>query len=67
MEKPLSVKREEFVEAMVSLINGCGLPAFAVLDVLRNISCEVENLAKQQYEIEKKQYEESMKESAVNG
>ena len=61
MEKPLSVKRAEFEAGLIALINGCGLPPFAVCDVMRHMTGEVERLSRQQYEADKAAWEESMK------
>lgn len=60
MEKPLSIKREEFVKGLIALINGCGLPPFAVLDVMQKMTGEIERLTAQQYEADKKAWEESL-------
>ena len=67
MEKPLAVKREEFLTGIVSLINGCGLPPFVVSDILDKLSAEVAKLARQQYEAEKAAWEESNKEVKEDG
>lgn len=61
MEKPLSIKREEFVKGLIALVNECGLPPFAVLDVMRQMTGEIERLTAQQYEADKKAWEESLK------
>jgi len=58
MDKPITVAREEFIEALVKLVNEAGLPMFAVEDVLKNIAAEVKMAAQQQYEADKKRYEE---------
>lgn len=58
MDKPITVAREEFIEALVKLVNEAGLPMFAVEDVLKNITAEVKMAAQQQYEADKKRYEE---------
>lgn len=58
MDKPITVAREEFIEALVKLVNESGLPMFAVEDVLKNIAAEVKAAAQQQYEADKKRYEE---------
>lgn len=63
MERPLSVAREEFVDALVELINNSGLPMFVVLDVLKGAEIEVKNAAQAQYEKDKKAYEESKEEN----
>lgn len=61
MDKPITVAREEFIEALVKLVNESGLPMFAVEDVLKNITSEVKMAAQQQYEADKKRYEEEAK------
>ena len=58
MDKPITVAREEFIEALVKLVNESGLPMFAVEDILKNIAAEVKMAAQQQYEADKKRYEE---------
>ena len=61
MEKPLSIKREDFGKGLISLINGCGLPPFVVAETLRGICAEVDRLAAQQLEADRKAWEESQK------
>ena len=58
MDKPITVAREEFIEALVKLVNESGLPMFAVEDILKNVAAEVKMAAQQQYEADKKRYEE---------
>ena len=60
MEKPLSVKREEFLLAIVNAINNSGLPPFMVYDVMKDITSNVERLAREQLEADKKSYYESL-------
>ena len=67
MEKPLSVRREDFAQSLISAVNGSGLPACMALDVLKSLTAEVEALARKQYEADKKQYEESLKEGKDDG
>ena len=59
MEKPITLRREEFVNDLVKLVNDSGLPAFVMLDIFRAVTAQVENLARQQYEQDKKAYEEA--------
>ena len=61
MDKPLTVARQEFTEKIVDVINSANLPAFVVAEVLQKCVVEIENIAKQQYEMDKKQYEASLK------
>lgn len=63
MNKPLTVARREFTENLVKLLNESKLPAFVTADILRQCVAELDNLAKQQYETEKAEYEKSLKES----
>lgn len=62
MEKPLSVAREDFVNALVELVNNSGLPMFVVLEVLKSAVEEVKEAAARQYEQEKLEYEKAKEE-----
>ena len=62
MEKPLSVKREEFLQAVIKVVNESELPAFVVLEILKGVTAEVANVAQQQFEAERKAYYESLAE-----
>lgn len=61
MEKPLSIKREEFVEALVRAVNDCGLPPCVCLEVMSRMTEEVAKLAQAQLERDKKLWEEGQK------
>ena len=61
MEKPLSIKREDFIKALIMLINECGLPPFVVLDVVQKMTSEIERLTAQHLESDRKAWEESLK------
>ena len=63
MEKPLSIKREDFVAAVVKAINECGLPPCVCLEVMQKMTEEVERLASSQLQRDKKLWEESRKEA----
>lgn len=67
MEKPLSVKREDFAAGLVGLINACGLPPFVVHDILTKVCGEVERLAAEQLAADKAAWEEANKEAANDG
>ena len=64
MEKPLSIRREDFLQTIIDSVNGSGLPPFIVLEVLRSVTAEVESLAKKQYEADRKAWEESQAEES---
>lgn len=67
MEKPLSVKREEFLQAIVKAVNEAELPAFVALEVLKGVTAEAANVAQQQLEADKKAFYESLKETEQGG
>ena len=58
MEKPLSIKREEFCRGLIELVNGSALPPCVALEVLRGITDSVAALARKQYEQDLKAYAE---------
>ena len=60
MNKPVSIVREEFKSDLIKLINNSGLQLFIVEPILQEIFLEVRNVAKTQYELDKKRYEESL-------
>lgn len=58
MEKPLSIKREEFLQRIITAVNESDLPPCVALDVMKGVTEEVANLARRQYEADKKAYAE---------
>lgn len=63
--KPLTVAREEFIEALVKLVNGSGLPMFAVESIFKDIGAEVHVRAQQQYAHDKQTYDKEIKAGGV--
>lgn len=61
MEKPLSLKREDFLAALVKAVNECELPPCVCHEVLCGVTAEVEGLAKRQYEADKAAWEKEQK------
>lgn len=61
MEKPITLRREDFVNDLVKLVNESDLPAFVMLDIFREVTLQVQNIARQQYEIDRKAFEEANK------
>lgn len=57
MNKPFSMLCEEFKKNVVNLINSSGLPPFVVESILKNHLNEVSSVAKNQYQIDKMEYE----------
>lgn len=66
MDKPFSMKYEEFKSNLANLINNCGLPPFMIEVVLQNYYVEINNIAKNQYMADKTQYEQSLLENKKN-
>lgn len=64
MDKPITVARKEFIDKLVELINGSGLPAFILADVLAGCMKEVSELADKQYQADLKAYKESEEKEA---
>ena len=62
IEKPITVVRQEFVDALVEIINNCGLPLFVIEPILRDVYLEVKSLSNKQCELEKMEYEKKVQE-----
>lgn len=62
MNKPLTVARQEFVDSLVALINESGLPAFILREVIAKTDTELARVEQEQYQQEKKAWEESQTE-----
>ena len=61
MNKPSTIIYEEFKQNLASLINNCGLPAFVIEPVLRDYTNEIKSLAQRQYQLDKAEYDEFLK------
>ena len=55
--KPVTLIRQEFVEALVEEINNCQLPMFVIEPILQDLLNQVRTMAQKQYEADKAQYE----------
>jgi hypothetical protein len=58
-EKPLTIAYEELKQKIVKDINESNLPPLIIRPILENILNQIISAEKQQYELDKKQYEES--------
>lgn len=58
MNKPLTIARQEFTQAIVDAVNNAELPMFVISDILKSALAEVDKLAQAQYEQDKKAWEE---------
>lgn len=67
MNKPITVIREETKKALADVINDSGLPAFIIEPILIEFLNETRIAAKKQYEAEKAQYEQAIKEEQEKG
>lgn len=50
MDKPITVARQEFMDALVNLVNGSELPAFVITPLLELVTKKVAALEEQQYQ-----------------
>lgn len=62
MDKPFSILYEEFRQGLINLINNSCLPPSVIESVLRNYTSEVNGLARNQYQIDKANYERLLSE-----
>ena len=60
--KPITLIRQEFVDTLVEEINNCQLPMFVIEPILQDLLDQVRTVAQKQYELDKRQYEEQLKE-----
>ncbi len=63
-EKPISVKRVEFINNLVELVNNSGLPPFVLEPILKDAHISMQMEMEKMYLAEKKQYEEQMNKEA---
>lgn len=62
MDKPLSLKRRDFLAAIIAAINESNLPPCVAFEVLRGVTVEVENLAKKQEDADAAEWAKAQKE-----
>lgn len=60
MEKPISLKLKDFKNDAVNLINNSGLPLFIIEPILREVLVAVQTKAEQEYQLDKRNYENSL-------
>lgn len=59
MDKPITVARMEFAEAVVEAARESRLPAFILADVLRDLREQLQQEAAAQYQADRKAWEEA--------
>ncbi len=62
INKPILLRREEFTNNIIRLINDSELPVFIVEYILKDILTEVHSVTQQQFESEKATYEKQINE-----
>ena len=65
IEKPITVIRQEFIDAIYSNVNNCGLPMFIIEPILKDVYLEVNSMLQRQYEMERAEYESRLQEGDV--
>jgi hypothetical protein len=60
IKKPITLVRQEFIEKLVSEVNTCGLPLWAIEPILEDLLRLVKAESQKQYEVEKAQYEQAL-------
>jgi len=56
MEKPITIRKTEFVQKLAQAINESKLPAFVVADCLALTKIEIDKLANQQLQVDMEQW-----------
>lgn len=57
MDKPLSIRKEEFEQGLVQLINNSGLPSYILEPIVKNYYIELKELSQIQTRQEREEYE----------
>jgi len=66
MNKPITLVREDFAKSLLELINNTPLPAFVKVDVLSGFTRTLEQVAMEEYQREKQEWEKQNKEEEAN-
>lgn len=66
MNKPVTVIYEDFKRELADLVNNSNLPPFIIVEILQNYLGQIISIANRQYQNDKIQYEEFIKENKVN-
>lgn len=64
MNKPLSIKKEEFSKTIIDTINNSNLPACVILDTLQIITAQVSHIAEQQLAKDRELWREAVLEES---
>ena len=66
MDKPTTVARQEFMDALVQLINDSNLPPFVLAPILEGVTRQIADLERQQYEKELAEYNDALSKEKEN-
>ena len=61
IEKPMIIKKQEFMENVVNLVNQSGLPHFVMEPILQDVLNAVHIGIEQEYQTAKSEYEAALK------
>ena len=61
IQKPFTVARQDFIDGVVALINTSGLPAFVIVDIIKDVQAEMVRQANDQYQKDKEAYDAAVK------
>ena len=67
MIKPITVARQDLLEAIVRDINKSNLPAFAVSEILGSVKASTDQLAREQYEKDLAAYRQRIEQQELMG
>lgn len=56
MQKPITIERQEFAEALVDVVNKSELPLIIIEPIIKNLLDEIRNGIKKQTEIDQAEY-----------
>lgn len=66
MEKPVTLVVEDFLNDLVDLCNGSGLPFFIIENVLKDFTQEIHIASQKQLEADRIQYNKKLQENNKN-
>lgn len=62
MEKPITIRREEFMQSLCDISNQAGLPAFVMLEVIERLKNQLESMVQAEYQRDMLAYQSAQKE-----
>lgn len=66
ISKPLTIRREEYIQTLTKATNEAGLPMFLIEYILRDLLAEVSSLVKQEALAEKTSYQKALEQKKEN-